>query len=306
MTVDPQVQQFLAEIAAAAVPAMHEQTPAEARQQMEAASAALAKPPVDSIEDQLVAGADGEIPIRIYKPDGDSLPVVVYFHGGGWVIGSIETHDGYCRSLANAASAIVVSVDYRLAPEHRFPAAAEDAYEATRWASDNIVATGGQTGQLSVAGDSSGGNLAAVVALMARDRSGPPITSQALIYPITDHDFDTASYVSFADGHYLTRETMIWFWDLYCGDDADRDHAYLSPLHADDLRGLPPALVLTAECDPLCDEGEAYAEQLRAADVEVTLSRYDGMIHGFTRRLNLFDKAQDALEEVAAFVKAKQ
>ncbi len=300
MPLDPQVEKLLAEMAAAALPPINELSPAEARQQMIDASAALGKPQaVESVEDHTIRGSGGEIPVRIYRPAGERLPVVVYFHGGGWVIGSLNTHDGYCRALANAAPAIVVSVDYRLAPEHKFPAAAEDAYDATCWASENAGAIGGRSGPLAVAGDSAGGNLAAAVALMARDRRGPAIGCQALIYPITDGDFDTPSYHNFATGYFLTRDAMIWFWEQYCAAETDRRHAYLSPLRAENLRGLPPALVITAEYDPLRDEGEAFAAQLRAAGTDVRLTRYDGMIHGFARRLNLFDQAQTALDEVA-------
>jgi acetyl esterase len=300
MPLDPQVQKFLTEMAVAPQPPMHELSPAAARQQMIDATAALGQPQaVDSIEDRAVSGSGGEIPVRIYKPAGQRLPVIVYYHGGGWVIGNLDTHDGYCRALANAAGAIVVSVDYRLAPEHKYPAAAEDAYVATCWASENASAIGGRSGPLAVGGDSAGGNLAAAVALMARDRRGPAIGCQLLIYPITDGDFDTPSYHDFATEYFLTRDTMIWFWDQYCAADADRRQAYLSPLRAENLRGLPPALVMTAEYDPLRDEGEAYAAQLRAAGSEVRLTRYEGMIHGFARRLNLFDQAQTALDEAA-------
>lgn len=304
MSVDPQVRKMLDSLSKADVPPLNTLSPAEAREQMVAASATLGAPDsVDSIEDRAIPGSGGAIPIRIYKPAGDGLPMVVYFHGGGWVIGSVETHDGYCRKLANAARAIVVSVDYRLAPEHKFPAAAEDAYAATRWASEHASEIGGDAGSLVVAGDSAGGNLAAVVSLMARDRGGPSIGLQVLIYPITDCDFGTASYREFADDYFLTRDAMIWFCEHYCAADTDRDNPYLSPLRAENLQGLPAALVIVAGYDPLRDEGIAYAEKLRSAGVAVTLTNYDGMIHGFTRRFNLLDKASDALDEVAAAIK---
>lgn len=303
MPLDLQVQQLLDSLAAADLPPLNELSPAEARQQMLDASLALGKSQaVQSVEDRTIPGPSGAIPVRIYKPAGDALPVVVYFHGGGWVIGSIQTHDRYCRALANSANAVIVSVEYRLAPEHKFPAAAEDAYEAARWVSENVRAIGGRPGAIAVAGDSAGGNLATVVALMSRDRGGPQIDFQVLIYPIADHDFETSSYRNFADGYFLTRDAMIWFWDQYCRPDTDRSHSYLSPLRDSDLNGLPAALVLTAEYDPLCDEGECYAEKLRQAGVDVTLSRYDGMIHGFVRRLNYLDVAQLALDEVASAI----
>jgi len=304
MPLDPQVRRLLDRIARANLPPINTLPTAKARQQMIDASAALGKPEsVDSIEDRTVPGSGGAIPIRIYKPAGEQLPIVVYFHGGGWVLGNIDTHDGYCRALANASGAIVVSVDYRLAPEHKFPAAVEDAYDAVRWVSENAIAIGGKSGPLAVAGDSAGGNLAAVVPLMARDRSGPSIGCQVLIYPITDHNLDTASYREFANDHFLTRDAMRWFWDEYCESDTDRDQACLSPLRAEDLQGLPSALVITAGYDPLRDEGEAYAKKLRQAGVAVALTRYDGMIHGFTRRFDLLDKAREALDEVADVIR---
>ena len=304
MSLDPQARELLANAQKAALPPINELAPAQARQQMLDVSATLGEgPAVNSIEDRTIPGPAGEIAVRIYRPAGESLPVVVYFHGGGWVIGNIDTHDAYCRSLAVAANAVVVSVDYRLAPEHKFPAAAEDAYAAAGWASDHAVALGGNPRSVVVAGDSAGGNLAGVVTLMARDRGGPSIARQVLIYPITDCDFNTNSYREFATGHFLTREAMIWFWDQYCTPGTERHQANLSPLRAKSLRDLPPALIVTAECDPLRDEGEAYAVKLREAGVDVTLTRYDGMIHGFIRRFDALDKAHDALQEVAAMVR---
>ena len=305
MPLDPQVRQLLDSVAQANLPPINSLSPAKARQQMIASSAALGESEaVGSIEDRTIPGSGGEIPIRIYKPAGEQLPIVVYYHGGGWVLGNLETHDGYCRALANASGAIVVSVDYRLAPEHKFPAAVEDAYDATCWVSENAIAIGGRSGPIAVAGDSAGGNLAAAVPLMARDRGGPSIGCQVLIYPITDHNVDTPSYQEFANDHLLTRDAMIWFWNENCESDTDRNHSFLSPLRAKDLSGLPSALVITAGYDPLRDEGEAYAEKLRQAGVAVALTRYDGMIHGFTRRFDLLDKAHEALNEVADAIKA--
>ena len=304
MPLDPQARQLLAIAEKAALPPIYKLGLADARQQMLDTSTALGDgPAVDSVADRTIPGPTGEISVRLYKPAGKSLPVVVFFHGGGWVIGNIDTHDGYCRSLATASNAVVVSVDYRLAPEHKFPAAAEDAYAATRWVCDHAVALGGRPNSVVVAGDSAGGNLAAVVALMARDRGGPSIARQILIYPITDCDFQAKSYCDFATGHFLTREAMIWFWDQYCTPKTERHQPYLCPRRAESLHDLPPALVLTAECDPLRDEGEVYADKLREAGVDVTLTRYDGMIHGFTRRFDALDKAHDALREVAAAVR---
>jgi acetyl esterase len=269
---------------------------------MNAGTAALGEPqPVARVKDHRVPGQGGEIPLRLYHPGGDEpLPAVVFFHGGGWVVGNIETHDGYCRALAHAAGVIVASVDYRLAPEHPFPAGVEDAYAATCWVAKHASQLGADPKRLVVAGDSAGGNLAAAVALMARDRGGPTLALQLLIYPITDCNFETPSYRDNAEGYFLTRETMIWFWKHYLPSEADRRQAYASPLRAASLRGLPPALVLTAEYDPLRDEGEAYAQRLTDAGVSTKLIRYDGMIHGFVRRLRIFQAARTALHDVAA------
>jgi acetyl esterase len=194
----------------------------------------------------------------------------------------------------------VASVDYRLAPEHRYPVAAEDAFAATCWVARHGSQLGIDTGQLAVAGDSAGGNLAAVVSLMSRDRGGPALALQALIYPVTHHNLDTRSYREHADGYLLTRNAMRWFWNQYLQGPGDGAQPYASPLLAEELNGLPPALVITAEYDPLCDEGEAYAGRLREAGVPVTLTRYPGMIHGFFRMINLLDKARAARDEVAA------
>jgi acetyl esterase len=214
------------------------------------------------------------------------------------VIGSIETHDGLCRQLANAAGCIVVSVDYRLAPEHPYPAAAEDAYAATRWVVDNARSFGGDPSRVAVGGDSAGGNLTAVVSLMARDRGGPPLVQQLLIYPVTDAPTDKGSYRSNAEGYFLTADMMQWFWRHYTGE-AGSAEPYACPLRAKSLAGLPPALVVTAEFDPLRDEGEVYAARLREAGVPVHLSRYDGMIHGFFAMSAFLDRARAAVAEAA-------
>ena len=305
MPLHPRVEKLLSNLARSGVKPVYETPLADARSLMVETSRLLGAPEsVDSIEDRTIRGPAGKIPVRIYRPSQGPLPVVVYFHGGGWVIGSIDSHDGYCRMLANAANAIVVSVEYRVAPEHRFPSAAEDAYAATRWAAENARSFGGTTGRVGVAGDSAGGNLAAVSALMARDRGGPQIGCQVLIYPITDCNFDTPSYLDFAEDYFLTRDAMIWFWDQYCPNRTDRAHAYVSPLRAESLADLPPALILTAEYDPLRDEAEAYAAKLAEAGVEAKSIRYEGMIHGFTRRFQLLDEANHALQETVAIIQS--
>jgi acetyl esterase len=256
---------------------------------------------VGSVDNLVAPGPNGEIALRVYTPERDGpLPLLVYFHGGGWVLGDLETHDGVCRALANAANCTVVAVDYRLAPEHKFPTAVDDAYAATRWVAENAGRLDGDPKRIAVGGDSAGGNLAAVVALMARDRGGPQLATQLLIYPVTDTACDTACRQENGQGYLLTVDMMRWFQHHYLRGDGDQEDPYAAPLRARDLRGLPPALVITAEFDPLRDEGEAYAVRLRAAGVPTTLKRYDGMIHGFFGMGAVLDQARVAMEEVAA------
>ncbi len=263
------------------------------------------KEEVASIEDRVIPGPDGDVPVRIYRPASDEpRPAVAFFHGGGWVIGNLETHDGIARKLCNASGSVLVSVDYRLAPESRFPAAAEDCLAATSWTAANAAELGARPGPIAVAGDSAGGNLAAVVSLMARDRRGPEIGFQLLVYPVVDCDFERPSYRENAEGYMLTRDVMRWFWDQYVPEPGERRHPYVNPLAAENLADLPPALVLTAEFDPLRDEGEAYAAALAAAGVPVTCTRYDGMIHGFFSFADFVDAAKRAVAESAGAVRA--
>lgn len=266
--------------------------------------------PVDKVEDQLIPSPDDQvrIPVRIYWPlsasDSETLKAaVVFFHGGGWVLGNLDAYDHLCHSLANAGDCVVISVDYRLAPEHRFPAAAEDCYAATRWTAQHARELGIDPKRIIVAGDSAGGNLAAVVSLMDRDRGTSLVAFQVLIYPITDRNFDTPSYRANADGFFLTRERMIWFWDRYLGDNGDASDPYAAPLKASSLEGLPAACVLTAEFDPLLSEGEAYADRLEEAGVPVSRERFEGMIHGFIRRIDLFDRATVAIRRIGRLIR---
>lgn len=302
MPLDPQVQAFLEQMQAMNLPPLNAMTVEDARAAASAMSEMHGVPdPVASVDNLAVTGPAGEIPVRVYTPEQSGpFPILVYFHGGGWVIGDLETHDPLCRTLCNACGCIVASVDYRLAPEHKFPAAAEDAYAATHWIAEHAAEFGGDPQRLAVGGDSAGGNLAAVVALMARDRRGPEIVCQLLIYPVTDSACDTASYRDNSDGYFLTAEMMQWFWNQYLNGDTDRDNPYAAPLRARNLRGLPSALVITAEFDPLRDEGEAYAARLRDAGVAVQLKRYDGMIHGFFGMGAVIDQARTAVDDVAA------
>jgi acetyl esterase len=253
---------------------------------------------VAHVEDRDVVG----IRIRVYRPEAEApLPGVVYFHGGGWVVGTIDSHDPLTRAIAARTPAVVVSVDYRLAPEHPFPAAVDDAWTVTRWVAAHADDLGTDADRLVVAGDSAGGNLAAVVALRARD-TGLPLALQVLIYPVTDADLDSSGYVRLGEGLNLTRAKMEWYWARYLGG-ADGTHPDASPLRAEDLAGVAPALVQTAEYDALADEAAAYAERLREAGVPVTLTEYEGQIHGFVRlRTYCGAQADDAVAEVAAAI----
>jgi acetyl esterase len=298
---DPQARILLDQIAALHSPRMSQQTPAEARAGF-AVFAAVAGPPESpvSTEDRSVPCPAGAIAVRIYRPEADTpLPVVVYFHGGGFVIGDIATHDTTCQRLAAGVPALVVSADYRLAPECRFPAAVDDCEVVTRWVSTHASEFGGDATRLAVAGDSAGANLAAVVARRARDAGGPPIAFQLLVYPATDLTRALPSHTENGTGYLLDSDTVAWFFDHYLGG-ADPRHPDASPLLADDLSGLPPALVVTAEFDPLRDDGEAYGERLRQAGGTVTTSRYDGMIHGFYGLDSVFDAAKRATAETVA------
>jgi len=302
MPLDPKCRILLDLLVPPGARGLHEMEVGEAREMMVRLSRLRSGgEPVARLEDLAIPGPHGDIPVRVYAPEGAGpLPVLVYFHGGGWVIGSIETHDGTCRTLARLAGCIVVSVGYRLAPEHKFPIPLDDCVAAVGWVAGNAVSIGGDPTRIAVGGDSAGGNLATAVCLRVRDEAGPQLAHQILVYPATDAGCDSGSQLEHAEGYYLTRAGMLWFWNHYLGRAEDRDHAHASPLRATDLRGLPPATVITAEYDPLRDEGEAYAERLREAGVEARLTRYDGVIHGFFGMTDALDQATQAMREVAA------
>lgn len=304
MSLDEQARYLLDMIASAGRPPLHTCTPEQARQSFDFSPLAGAPEAVAQIEEVTIPGPAGGIRVRIYTPHGEGpFPALVYCHGGGWVVGDLDTVDVPCRRLATRASCVVVSVDYRLAPEHRFPAAAEDAYAAFQWLVSHARALQVDATRIAVGGDSAGGNLAAVVALMARDRAAPQPCFQVLLYPVTDGALDTPSYRENAEGYLLTRDSMVWFWNHYVGD-ADRTHPYASPLRAEHHRGLPPAFVVTAEFDPLRDEGEAYARRLAEAGTPVECKRYDGTIHGFCWMPGVLDKGRQALDDTAAALTA--
>ncbi|MCL4684854.1 alpha/beta hydrolase [Myxococcota bacterium] len=307
MPLDPQARFLLDQLGARGGPSLHEMTPTEARAAFELLRVPIPGEAVDRIENLHVPSDGGRtIPVRLYGPAGSPPPApgLVYFHGGGWVIGSPDTHENLCKALANRSGARVVSVDYRLAPEHPWPAAPEDGYAVACHLAEHGSEFGIDATRVAIAGDSAGGNLAAVVALMARDRAGPTLRHQALLYPVVDHDFDRPSYRENGDGYFLTRDDMRWFWDQYVADPALRSDGYVAPLHAEDLAGLPPATVITAEYDPLRDEGEAYAERLRLAGVPTTCTRYDGQIHGVASLLDLIDAGKRAVDQIGAALRS--
>jgi len=273
-------------------------TPTELRERM-AMSAMPSPVQLLSITDRTIEGPEGEIPIRIYRPSAGTLPVVVFFHGGGWVIGDLESHDHCCRVIATKAECVVVAVDYRLAPEAKFPAAVDDAWAATEWVATNAAEIDVDPTRLAVAGDSAGGNLAAVVANLSRDVDHVEVIQQALIYPVTDGRCDRPSMSENAEGYLLTREAMDWFHGHYVIDESDLDDPRYSPLRAD-LAGAPPAVVVTAGFDPLRDQGNEYARALEAAGVEVDHCEYQSMFHGFFSMDAAIDVASQAQDQVAA------
>jgi acetyl esterase len=280
----------------------------QARAAMEARVAPLKAlaPNVGEVADRVIDGPGGALRVRLYTPEGEGpFPVVVYLHGGGWVLCSLETHDNVCRHLCAGANAIVASVDYRLAPEHRFPAAIDDSFAALRWAANHAGSFGGDPARIVVAGDSAGGNLAAAAALRARDEGGPALAGQLLIYPVTDYPADAmASYTENGEGYGLTRAAMEHYWGQYLGD-APLDSPYAAPLRAKDLSGLPAAFVITAEYDVLRDEGEAYAGALQAAGVEVQAVRYPGMNHGFFSLAGMVAGGTQAMRDACDWLTAR-
>ena len=290
MPLDPPARAYIDEGLKLGFAAPRTITPDEWRAQapIRAAHFNVPRQPIAKTEDRTVPSPKacpdegrGDIPIRVFTPDAPGpLPILVHYHGGGWVIGSVDQSDNLCRAMANATPCIVVSVEYRLAPETRFPGGLEDCYAATTWVAEHGAERGGDPSRLAVGGESAGGNLAAAVSLLARERGGPKISFQVLIYPVTDANFETDSYRAMAEGYGLTRDTMQYFWDLYLSDPAHAADPLASVLRAD-VAGLPPALVVTAEFDPLRSEGEAYAEKLKAAGVPVEHVAYPGQIHGF-------------------------
>jgi acetyl esterase len=305
MPLAPEAKAVLDWIASAGTPPYDTLPPPEARRQYREARKALTPPPPDvaSVQDRPAPGPHGPIPVRCYRPLGsapdDRLPVLVYFHGGGWTIGDLETHDWVCRSLANETPCAVVAVDYRLGPEDKFPAAVDDARAATRWVAASADELRVDPSRVAVGGDSAGGNLAAVVALTARDEGGPALAFQLLIYPGTQIEADFPSLRELGEGHLLTNRLMTWFRSCYVRGPEDCSDWRTSPLLARDHSRLPPALVITGEYDPLRDEGKAYADRLQASGVGTAYSCYPGMIHGFVTMARVIPAAHAAIAESA-------
>jgi acetyl esterase len=300
MPVDPQMQAVIERVAKSALPPFYTVSADEARRLYKETRAVLSPPvpEVDAVRDFAASGPAGPIPLRLYRglgaAAGAPLPLLVYFHGGGWTIGDLDTHDIVCRTLANKARCAVIAVDYRMGPEHKFPAAVEDCIAATRWVAERAAALGVDAARIAVGGDSAGGNLAAVVAITLRDALGPALVFQALVYPATDQRMDSASHARFGEGYLLTRNNMLWFRDNYLSP-ADYDDWRASPLRAADLARLPPAHIITAGYDPLVDEGRAYSDRLVAAGVPVLYECFEGMAHGFLTMGGVVAAANHAL-----------
>jgi acetyl esterase len=294
----PQIREVLSVMAEAGLRPIEEMTPAEAREQMEATARARRAEPlaVAKIEERMIPGPAGEIRLRLYWPPAAApVPAIVYYHGGGHVIGSLDTHDFVARNLCGGAGALIASVDYRMGPEHNFPAAVEDSFAALQWVQANAASLGADPGRIGVHGDSAGGNLAAVAALLARDAGGPQLRLQSLVYPVTDYTMSGDSYGRYATGYgILTRDAMVWFRNHYLRTPQDANDWRASPIRAQSFAGVAPAIVITAECDVLHDDGERYAEGLRRAGVPVEYREFPGMIHAFFGMVPAVDDAMNA------------
>lgn len=301
MPLDPEAKAVLETMAGAADVDPFSVPHTVMREAFAAMSGQVEGPEVAKVEMTEADGPAGKIPLRIYTPAGaGEKPGLLFFHGGGFVVCDLDSHDATCRELSNGSDCVVVSVDYRLAPEAKFPAAPEDCYAATKWVVDHASELGIDAQRIAVAGDSAGGNLAAVVAMMCRDRNGPALSHQLLIYPVTDNRFDTISYKENGVGYFLSADMMRWFWHHYLESEIDGDNPLASPLRATDLSRLPSTTLLTAEYDPLRDEGCAYAKRLQEAGVQTTYTNYPGVFHGFFGMTAQIPRARQAVDEACA------
>ena len=302
MPLDPQAEELLQALKEMGRQPMETMTPADARVAARAFKNLGGEPEdVASVEHGFIPGPTADLPARIYRPANTgetSQPALIYFHGSGWVILNIEICDSFSRALANRSGCVVVAVNYQKAPEHKFPIPFEDCYAATRWVFDNAKPLGLDSNRIGIIGDSAGGNLAAAVTLRARDEDGPRIAYQVLVYPAVQYGWDTPSAVANAEGYLLQRATMRYYWTHYVNDPSDADNPYCSPLGAPDHSRLPPALIVSAEYDPLCDDGRNYAEKLEAAGVPVTFRLYEGMIHGFLWMSGVMDQSRALVDEI--------
>jgi len=296
-TIDPQTRAVMDHFASLGLPAFDRISPTEARRLYRETRGAL-RPPAPALP--VVRDLNVGVRLRLYRPADGVLPALIYFHGGGWVVGDLDTHDVVCRQIAAQSASLVIAVDYRLAPEHRFPAAVDDAWSATTWIASQASALGIDAARIAVGGDSAGGGLAAAVTLLARDAGAPHVAFQVLVYPVTDLRAESESYATYAEGCMLTRSAMEWYIGQYAPDAASRRDWRGSPLLAESVRGVPPALIIAAECDPLVDEGRAYARRLEAAGVAVDYHCMSGMIHGFLTMGGKIDAANRAVATIAA------
>lgn len=307
MPLDPEAQALLDAMEAQGLPPFEEMSVPQARDVVTAFRDLQGEPQeVAQVHDVLADGPAGQLPVRVYVPEGNgALPLLVYFHGGGWVIGNVEVADRPCRALANATGCVVASVEYRLAPETQFPGPLDDCYAATKWLAEHAGDFGADPARVGVAGDSAGGNLAAAVTLVAKEKSEPRLDYQLLMYPVTAPEKSSphASYEENADGYLLTRKSMEWFWNMYVPSETQQTNPHASPLHAPDLSGLPQALVVTCEFDPLRDEGAAYASALEEAGVPVKSLRYEGQIHGIFWMGGAISCAQEMMSAIGEHVR---
>jgi len=305
MSIDPKAKDLLEMMRKMGMRPLSGMSPEEARQMiLSTMGETPPTKPIASVSDRMIPGPAGDLPVRIYTPHGTvPFPLLVFFHGGGFVLGDLNTHDHICRNLCAGANCVVMSVEYRLAPENKFPAATDDVLAAARWAAEFAPDIGGDPGRIVVSGDSAGGNLSAVTALRIRDEGGPSLCGQLLIYPATDYFKPGTPSLRENSGYLITIEDMIWFLEHYLNDESEANHPYAFPMRAEDVSNLPPALVITAEYDPLRDEGELYADRLKSSGVAVTLIRYDGMIHGFFNFIGVLHQAQEALDDACSWLK---